>query len=75
MSADRAYWAELSKKLNFLANHESVDIKRVELLDKALSSGSGSIIYCQVNGIISIDAESFENESKVIRSVVEGLLK
>ena len=71
MSKDRAYWAILKEKLEFLQKKESIEIKKVEFKEM---TPQGAMISVFVNGILSISDIGYDSFAEKVSKHVEGCL-
>ncbi len=72
MKKNRAYWDILRKKISFLSENDSIEIKKVSFRDM---SGNGSLFSVQVNGIIIVSEIDFDSVSKSISKIVGECIK
>lgn len=69
-----SYFALLLEKIQFLSERSSIDLFRVYVKNQYQESTSCLNFFLQSNGIIGIDSEHFENQSKKICEIVEEYL-
>lgn len=69
LNADRAYWGELQKQLEFLNECASIDIKKICI--KASSAENSFLMFIQVNGIFGISENVFDIEAtELVREIM-----
>ena len=69
-----SYFALLLEKIQFLSERSSIDLFRVYVKNQYQENTSCLNFFLQSNGIIGIDSEHFENQSKKICEIVEEYL-
>lgn len=74
MLSDRAYYNKLIDKIKFLIEESSIDIKKIELKGK-LEDNTVISIFIQVNGILGINEDHFEDEAKRLVNKIAGWLQ
>lgn len=72
MKQNAGYWEVLKQKISFLSQHDSVEMKKVNF--RSLN-GTGALFSVQVNGIIIVSENAFEDVSKCIIGIMEGCIK
>jgi len=69
---DRGYFAELINELNFISEETSIDIKRVNLINQFDNKKPPKSLFFQVNGIVGVDTENYQEELKSIIDRLQG---
>lgn len=72
MKKNPGYWEILRKKLAFLSENDSIEIKRASFRKTV---ENGSLFSVQVNGIIVVSDFDFDNISESISKIMEGCIK
>lgn len=72
MKQNAGYWEILKKKLSFLSQNDSIEIKKVNF---RLMIGSGALFSIQVNGIVTISENEYGTISDKISNIMERCIK
>lgn len=72
MKKNSGYWEILRKKLSFLSENDSIEMKRISFRK---TSENGSLFSIQVNGIVIVSDFDFDNILKSISEIIEGCIK
>lgn len=72
MKKNAGYWEILKKKLSFLSQNDSIEIKKVNF---RLLIGSGALFSIQVNGIVTISENEYDTISDKISNIMERCIK
>lgn len=70
---DRAYYEKLIKYLEFLSEKSSIDLKRIYF--KGFSHNLTVDLFAQVNGIIGISKNKYDDEIIAVTELVERCLR
>ena len=70
MKINKTYWSVLKEKLELLSKHD-IDIKRVEM---RIADSTGYHVSMQVNGVVTVVDNAYDNVTNEIVKVVERIL-
>lgn len=66
------YWEILKQKISFLSQNDSIELKKVSF--RKLTEG-GALFSIQVNGLIVVSENEYNNITKEISRIVGGCIK
>ena len=72
MKQNSGYWEILKQKISFLSQNDSIELKRVSF--RKLTEG-GVLFSVQVNGLIIVSGNEYDNIAKEISGIVGGCIK
>lgn len=72
MKQNFGYWEILKQKISFLSQNDSIELKKVSF--RKLTEG-GALFSIQVNGLIVVSENEYNNITKEISSIVGGCIK
>ena len=72
MKRNSGYWEILKQKISFLSQNDSIELKKVSF--RKLTEG-GTLFSVQVNGLIVVSENEYNNITKEISSIVGGCIK
>ena len=72
MKQNLGYWEILKKKLSFLRENDSIEMKKV---DFRMLDGTGGVFSIQVNGIVGVTENRYEEVTTEISTMTGGCIK
>lgn len=72
MKTNLAYWSTLKQKLFFISQNDSIDIKNIKL---RCIEDKPYLLSIQVNGIINISQNAYEDVVKTVIKITEEFIK
>ncbi|MBK5244274.1 MAG: hypothetical protein JJE18_04485 [Eubacteriaceae bacterium] len=72
MTNDRAYYSRLIELLRFVQDKSSIDVKKITI--KNTEQDKQFQLYIQVNGLVGVDEEFYQNETSEIGCRLESYI-